>query len=1221
MKQHQSISLFKTIIDTNLDDVPFVLIDRSASTSDKCRNKKFIGISNNSNNDSEYGSEYDSEDDNANTYEYITILRRELEICEEILTANNIKQCNLMFWNSDVVNLGIVNVNEVISSLNQIKPSGGTQVVPALIDILKLIDNNDDINTKKKIDIYLFTDGEISDNSSDVTLHIKNMFNRGIRLFINTVNANSKNYLLSNESSGNELYKCINQNELVRHIKYFRMYNNNHLNGFDNLLNLDVEDKYIPYQYKCFHIDNLRDFIIFIEGEIHNIMAGEETLINGSWTDEAIGRLNVDPIGKLMKLSFDLSSSLFYILKYKGAHLKVGIIKLFYRLFENTPIYSSVKELFTTGINNQESGKGQTFQEYRKNREQVFADAQMALYENTKKSITLADNASYMSFILDDKYIIESNEHQVCGNVFFNDKIYQHAAFTLKNHSIPVLPINVTMDIDTKDQCVRQWIRAVYSKKYNIHPAADDIMYYFLTDCLRVNLSDVPEHIKEAYKNIGRIMLDRVRYGTTVKEINYLKAGNKPASVSNLGKNIDTILQECVNIFKLNVQKYTLWYGIMTLYELEKEQEIHCLSDLQIDNMVSCNVLERLSISNKLEYYDYREQQCDYEYLCYITLDDTTNVGGYIIPPHNITANIICRPTFVINSSVLATLSNIKCPYCNTSINKNLLKLISPKVNDYGNGNNTHIDLKLIEPTLDANNFRTISFKLNADDQAENKLIKMNDCNFNRMAYKIDIPYLRDELTTREIEVTTQQDFNHEVYTRYPFLEVIKDVDNICLAGGFCRSILLKQQLKDFDFFITGANPEKTFLDVLPKILNSVKSFSNGGKYKENEIKFLTMFKPQFNVYEIICMYDPQDFLKDDFNLKNFEYYNFKSLQRYDQSTLIDPESGKIFKKKLKTDTNHRYDWEELERDTNEILNIPQYIEMKIKELDNYVDKRTVKLIKNTDIDGEVTTQQLTGDALEEYKKQILREKKNELNEKYNMNLESLDLSNYFEDGDIHRIRMLHRFQFILVKFNSIEDIFESFDMAPCKVAFDGTTTYFTKKSEEAYNYMINIFDESKYSILSNHRLLKYLTYGFSVGLPFLDTNKLLTSATSKYKKERREYIFDKDFKFKVSKIDNNLITIKHNSHIGDKLNRLQAIEEKNINEGNKPLYKSQLFCSLISILRYIKINNINYKFNKNVYVPDNLVFESLDTKENIAFIDKLNTRIFDHNWYGEYRI
>ena len=45
------------------------------------------------------------------------------------------------------------------------------------------------------------------------------------------------------------------------------------------------------------------------------------------------------------------------------------------------------------------------------------------------------------------------------------------------------------------------------------------------------------------------------------------------------------------------------------------------------------------------------------------------------------------------------------------------------------------------------------------------------------------------------------------------------------------------------------------------------------------------MFKPLFNVFEIVCLKDPQNFIKEDFNLKYYDVYKFNSLNKFDRKT------------------------------------------------------------------------------------------------------------------------------------------------------------------------------------------------------------------------------------------------------------------------------------------------------------------------------------------------
>lgn len=53
------------------------------------------------------------------------------------------------------------------------------------------------------------------------------------------------------------------------------------------------------------------------------------------------------------------------------------------------------------------------------------------------------------------------------------------------------------------------------------------------------------------------------------------------------------------------------------------------------------------------------------------------------------------------------------------------------------------------------------------------------------------------------------------------------------------------------------------------------------------------------------------------------------------------------------------------------------------------------------------------------------------------------------------------------------------------------------------------------------------------------------------------------------------------------------------------------LFCSLVFLLRYVKINEISYKFTKEIILPDpakNFLVNFREKNETIQFIDKIES-------------
>lgn len=111
------------------------------------------------------------------------------------------------------------------------------------------------------------------------------------------------------------------------------------------------------------------------------------------------------------------------------------------------------------------------------------------------------------------------------------------------------------------------------------------------------------------------------------------------------------------------------------------------------------------------------------------------------------------------------------------------------------------------------------------------------------------------------------------------------------------------------------------------------------------------------------------------------------------------------------------------------------------------------------------------------------------------------------------------------------------------------------------------------------------------------------------------------DLVFNIINLDNNEIMVEHNSHIADKINSNEKIEQKNLDNGIV-LYKSSLFCSLVSLLRYIKINKISYKFlNDIISIEKSDEIKFVESTEKIKFIDQINSMIKNYDWYGKYKI
>jgi hypothetical protein len=410
--------------------------------------------------------------------------------------------------------------------------------------------------------------------------------------------------------------------------------------------------------------------------------------------------------------------------------------------------------------------------------------------------------------------------------------------------------------------------------------------------------------------------------------------------------------------------------------------------------------------------------------------------------------------------------------------------------------NNAHVKLK-IQNKLFLNEISQVTLVSNSDVN----LIKIDDIVFNASKYNIKNIVVSDVLNNMCVNTKTKNDFIKKVEKLYPFLLEL-DMKNVCLAGGFVRAILLEQKMKDFDFFLYGLQDkeyESRTIKLIKDLIKIIKQHDvNKDNINEKKYKFLYIYKPQYNVFEIIYIYDPTNHLNEKFDLDNFAEYKFSTLRRFK---------------------------------------------------------------KGTDKDEK-----------------------------------------FFEEGDEKGIKMIHRFQIIMCKFNSISAILDSFDLAPSCVAFDGTEVYFTKDGMDAYKYMVNLVRKNKYTDLFEHRVSKYLSYGFDIC--FEDNVNIMNNFTNKYIKDMKLYLGD--LAFQIKKIDKNKIIIKHNSHKKDLFDRFEELEQKALDKGKTGLYMSSLFCSLVSIMRYICINNLEYCISDDILEIEENIFNFRNNKIKIDFIEKI---------------
>lgn len=1139
-------------INVEYDTTPIVLIDKSGSTSSGFGNYNYSTNEFDNCVNTNVSDDEDSEDEmpikkhNVSGLQPIKVLQAEIKKAVSDLRQIGINSAYVMFWNDR----GHPANDEKIMQLTEldnhnVRSDGGTTLATSLRKIPESW-----LNSNKQVtDIYIYTDGEVSDDKDSLQKELLKLFSLNVRIFICTIENNNRNYIDGNCQAGNNMYKVIQNCGMTSRVKKFTSYNRYHLSEpFVSLNNPDVPLGYAPFQDSIFKVTEINKFMCHLEGHISNIQNDNE----------------------MLKLTHELSLTVSHLIKGKSHQIQRRTIDMFCDLFSETAIYTNVREMLLNEIDNHAHGKATTFQGYKRNREKVFENAQLSLYENVKKSISIQPNQKYASMIMNSEngsVVIKTSADKVCEPIVLSDKTYRNGGFLIGKYRVPMLPLQLSLDHDEYDQCVRQWIRANYAKRYGINAASDLILYYFLADAMRIFLSDVSPELIASYKALTYLMLDRKRFGTTLTELDYLMT-NPPAPVIGAEDKINYMLVKTMKYLGMSMTEtavneetgkeyqrdvgllkpFTFWYAFILAFgdkNLVTSQLPFCEGDMVADLQTPETLLQTIKTMIKpvLE-LDCSGISTNYDYTCYLTLEDTSDEGGYLLPSHRVTKKISCSPNMVLSKEGFQSLVNhynngneVKCPICCAKIDMHECQQVLPR----------HIleeiDIKnagkalpvLDEPFYDLTNYEKVNIEEHEYKEDDNQiLISLDSYNFNTVSYSINAPYIQEPLGTRSIEIKTQEEFNRYVQFKYPFLSKI-NFDGLCLAGGFCRSVLLKQRLKDFDFFIHSeeGKHEEIFYRALSESMHAIKEM-------HPNTKFLIMYKHLFNVYEVVCISDPNNFFKENYTLDNFKQYGFRSLHKFDKDTVINPETGKIMRRKY----GSHYEKVDIEKD---------------------------------DID-----------------------------------IENRDFSNYFEDGDVSGIKMHYRLQFILSRNNSIEDVFQNFDFYQCRVAWDGKTTWFTEKSAKAYKYMINIINEKNYSDLFDYRMAKYFTYGFSIVMPELDLKKLQNKSILNLGKNT----------FNISQVSGNCVMVEHNSHIANQLASLEALEKKSSEKDGKALYKSSLFCSLVSLLRYVKINDVSYLITGDIVMPTSEGYIKFqESEENVKFIDRIQTRIDGHDYYGNNRL
>ena len=1046
----------------------------------------------------------------------LTVMEYEFDLALSICDKFKYEKAHVITWSTKAE----LFENQTIKNIQRIKKKSNSNGGTELKCGLKLIkDEFFDKNTITKI--IIITDGEISDNNTVICNQLNELSKHNICIEIIAVETNKNDYSNANVSVGNAIYRMIKNNNMTRLVNKFSVYNANEIE-FINFSNPRVKDGFIPYYDNMFSITDLKHFIEHINQSIKEIMENNDDTLKF----------------RIIKFVQNLSLSLYHITKNQSHQYQLSMVELFCNMFKDTEHYASVRSILLNEVNNHIVGKASTYQELRKERHTKIENTNIDLMINTEKAICGNDdnlNQIKYSFLLmdnDNKHLVIESNDDILSDIKLGFTTYKNASAKIENYCVPVM-----FNFLNNSSAALQWMKFNYSRKINISISNEHIYYYLLCDAHLVRNN---QQLSKIYDKYITCALNDTKYGSQVTILGEMKK-NKSIAIPY------GILHDATKYYNHNIKPLVLYYMICNKYLLSHLDNNQFVID-SLRKYCEKDIMNELNLES-IDNWDDINEKLESIYNDNVQIIQHNSIEKNILLPHKyLNLDFDCSGKNAINSD-----DGLACDVCNCKISYTKFEKtidipnLSNIKDNYIFNLKKHIDLGLL------------------DGMPNNKLINVENFESDYDSFSVNNTMIIDPISNSRLKIKSQEEFLQYVNLKYPFLKNV-DMTNVALCGGFVRSILLKQQMKDFDFFFYGLENEQKYVERVKTLTTNVmKSLKDAN----DKLKFAFFYKPLFNVLEMICYEDPSNFIQEDYTLEFFDKYTFKSMKKYKARDVV---------QKVQNDVN---------------------------DSDNDSDNDS----NHSDDSDDSNDSDDSDDQIE-----------NNLN-----NNHEVDKKYYFEDGDKNGIKMIHRMQFIMCKYETIFDIFKSFDMFPSQTAFDGSRVHFTEKSLMSFQYMINEINMHGGTSLIKHRSSKYFKYGFSIVFPNTDRNWNSKGYDNKSNQEHMYYSGTNEnigpLKFKVRRVDGNMIYINHNSNLEHLLERNESLEKKAKDEGVS-LYTSTLFCSFVAVLRYVKINNINYAFPQNDKLDDLFEDEKINLKNGavkLSFLDRQTSIYPTTQWYPEF--
>lgn len=263
-------------------------------------------------------------------------------------------------------------------------------------------------------------------------------------------------------------------------------------------------------------------------------------------------------------------------------------------------------------------------------------------------------------------------------------------------------------------------------------------------------------------------------------------------------------------------------------------------------------------------------------YHCYFTMDKTKKTGGHTFYLHRSKNGEVCCPNYVIHPDAFKEMTSgaktinktktkkspakISCPICQTRLDPKFFTTVQPKKIHEEKSNSPYNFIKKTENKVKTLVLDLDSFGENGQNGKNGKndgILNLLDLDFNidyttKISFKDYLIFANPSLSKQFVMCSNVNIVKNNFIRDMPkFLNHFDfKKNNIVIAGGLCRSLLLGQKINDIDFFFTI--PDES--EIQKNIINVINDMIIANKNVDPDMKFILMYKPQFKVIEILCI-------------------------------------------------------------------------------------------------------------------------------------------------------------------------------------------------------------------------------------------------------------------------------------------------------------------------------------------------------------------------------